>query len=236
MLHMNRVSAQALLLALVVGSIHCGPSQGKLDGDVFIVTQGGVSVKLGLVEVLALPYEETRQAVALVDAEAIKLKRDAAAAVTALASAEAELNQLLADEKALLNRASTNSKADRTAIVAAHDREDAATEVRDSAKQAVAELVRKAHKLTSGALYFEKLPPPLVTTKTDADGKFSLPLDRKVTVVLAAHAARRVFGEDEDYYWLVKASLDGQLSKRIFLSNDNLPRSGSSGSLIHTVD
>jgi hypothetical protein len=36
-------------------------SRGKLDGDVFIVTEGAQNVKLGLVEVRVLPYGETKK-------------------------------------------------------------------------------------------------------------------------------------------------------------------------------
>lgn len=36
----------------------CNRGQGKLDGEVFIVTEGAQNVKLGLVEVRVLPYED----------------------------------------------------------------------------------------------------------------------------------------------------------------------------------
>src|ERR1035437_4106909 len=45
-------------------------SQGKLDGDVFIVTQGAENVKLGPVEVQVLPYQETKNSIAKTKAQA----------------------------------------------------------------------------------------------------------------------------------------------------------------------
>jgi hypothetical protein len=72
--------------------------------------------------------------------------------------------------------------------------------------------------------------------KTDSDGKFSIPLDKSETVVLAAFATRRLVNTAENYSWLVKVSLDGQGSKRIFLSNDNLATTGSQDSLVRVAE
>jgi hypothetical protein len=67
-------------------------SQGRLDGDVFIVTQGAENVKLGLVEVRVLPYGETRNSVAKTKAQAERevanLQPQLDAARKALASAQ----------------------------------------------------------------------------------------------------------------------------------------------------
>jgi hypothetical protein len=61
-----------------------------------------------------------------------------------------------------------------------------------------------------------------VSVKTDADGKFSIPLRRNERVVLVAYASRNVFKKTEEYYWIVSVSLDGKESKKILLSNDSL--------------
>jgi hypothetical protein len=76
-------------------------SQGKLDGDVFIVTQGAENVKLGLVEVQVLPYGETKTSIAKTRAQAERevanLQPKLDAARTALASAEARYNAAKAE-------------------------------------------------------------------------------------------------------------------------------------------
>jgi hypothetical protein len=72
--------------------------------------------------------------------------------------------------------------------------------------------------------------------KTDADGKFSIQLNRTGTFVLAANATRRVFNKTENYYWLITVPVDTDLGKRIFLSNDNLATTDSKDSLIHVVE
>jgi len=217
----------------------CGRGQGKLDGDVFIVTQSAENVKLGLVEVRVLPYEETKTAIAKTkaqaDREVANLQPKLDAAREALASAERREEATRAEDDAVRNRwiAGTGSF---EASNAALDRWMAATTVVSSTKSAVGELEKQARSWNSGALYFASLPSPVASVKTDADGKFSIPLDRTATVVLAASATRRLPDKTENYYWLVTVSLDGQPSRRIFLSNDNLATSDSKDSLLHVVE
>ena len=219
--------------------------QSRLDGDVFIVTQGAENVKLGLVEVRILPYEETKNSIAKTKAQAERevanLRPRLDTARQALASAERRDKAAGAEYTATQNRA-TDAIGDDSfdalsqAADAAFNRMMAASEAVGSAKSAIADLEKQARKLNSGALYFASLPPPAASVKTDADGKFSIPLDRKVIVVLAASATRRLLDKTEDYYWLVTVSLNGQPSKRIFLSNDNLATSDSKDSLVHVVE
>jgi hypothetical protein len=116
------------------------------------------------------------------------------------------------------------------------DQYAAALRTEISALSELAPLQESAMSWNSGAVYFASLPPPVTSVKTDADGKFSIPIDRKAEVVLAASATRRLPNKTENYYWLVKVSLDGQPNKRIFLSNDNLATSDSKDSLLHVVE
>ena len=125
---------------------------------------------------------------------------------------------------------------DYDAFEAAYAAYEAALRASGSAKTALAKLEEQARSLNSGRRYFEDLPSPMASVKTDADGKFSIQLDRNIKVVLAAYAARQVVGKVENYYWLVTVSLDGQPSKRIFLSNDNLATSEFKDSLVRVVE
>jgi hypothetical protein len=106
----------------------------------------------------------------------------------------------------------------------------------NSARHAVAEVQKTARLWNSGVLYFASLPPAVSSVKTDADGKFSISLDRKATFALAAIATRTIGDKIENYYWLIAISLNGQQNKRIFLSNDNLATSDSKDSLVHVVE
>lgn len=72
--------------------------------------------------------------------------------------------------------------------------------------------------------FFAVLPPPTLTTKTDADGLVTLELDRRERWVLWAHTERQTPEKTERYYWIVGAPPSSEWSreKPLFLSNDNL--------------
>ncbi|MGB8789441.1 MAG: hypothetical protein WA755_13560 [Candidatus Acidiferrales bacterium] len=210
----QQISGGALLLAVLAVSTGCDrAAPGRLDGEVFIVTEGAENVKLGLVEVRVLPYEETKNSIA----------KTRARAEPVIATLQPKLD---ASKKTY---DTVNARWEAT-------QDTAAMKAAWSAYGKLTELDKQVRHWNSGELYFASLPSPVATVKTDADGKFSIPLDRQTTVVLAANATRRVFDKTEDYYWLVTVSLDGQLSKRIFLSNDNLATSESKDSLVHVVE
>lgn len=199
----------------------CSRGQGKLDGDVFIVTQGAENVKLGLVEIRVLPYEETKTSVAATRAQ---VEREVANLLPKLVAAR--------DALASADRAVKNSYGAEVSL----KRFNVALDARTSAQSALAPLEEQAQRWNSCVPYFASLPPPVTAVKTDADGKFSIPLDRTATVVLAANATRHLLKKTETHCWLVTVSLDGQPNKRIFLSNDNLATTDSKDSLVHVVE
>lgn len=242
-----RIYATVFILTVIAGCTgYHETGEGELDGDVFIVTQGAENVKLGLVEVKVLPYEESKNSIAKTRAQAEReiadLQPGLDAARKALESAQARMKAAKAEANAATNRFESLSFDDprngaaSEASSDAIDRLTAAIRAFDAAEHAASEREKPFQRWNSGALYFASLPSPVASVKTDADGKFSIPLDRKNTVVLAACATRRVADKIENYYWLVAVSLDGQPSKRIFLSNDNLATADSKDSLIHVVE
>ena len=83
--------------------------------------------------------------------------------------------------------------------------------------------------------YFTQLPHGVATATTDADGKFTLKLPKAGRYVFAARAERKVVDKTEKYYWLVWASVYGNESKTVTLSNNNLADSDSPDSLIQVV-
>jgi len=82
----------------------------------------------------------------------------------------------------------------------------------------------------SGKYFFKGLPQGTMMTKTDADGKFTFRVKRGIPMALAARGRRE--SQNEDYYWLIWASLEGKSSKRIILSNDNLVEANTPGSVM----
>jgi hypothetical protein len=94
--------------------------------------------------------------------------------------------------------------------------------------QVVSELAKKSKYWESAEFYFLNMPSGYVETKTDADGEFVVTIPRKERMVLIAEAHRLAGTIEESYYWLIWASLDGQSSRRILVSNDNTTESHSS--------
>jgi hypothetical protein len=159
---MERSPLSSLVFSVALGlSLSCGPTHQTLRGQIFIVTRGGESVKLGLVEVRAITAE----------------------ALAAHADFDRELG------------GGTQSPA---------------------------------------RLFFTiGFPDSAATTKTDADGRFSLTVPRGLKVVLAAAAQRQVGGNREAFHWLVKPDAARTDGGEILLSNDNVVSSGSPASAMY---
>ncbi len=89
---------------------------------------------------------------------------------------------------------------------------------------------RYSRYLDSAAPFFKALPKPLAITKTDADGKFKLPLSSSDDVILAATATREVPKDKENYFWAVRVKPPATVT----LSNDNLTDAASDQSALKT--
>jgi hypothetical protein len=72
------------------------------------------------------------------------------------------------------------------------------------------------------ACLMSELPNGIASSRTDADGRFSLKIPATGRFALVAAAKRAVGEKEEHYYWMIWASLDGQLHREIALTNENL--------------
>jgi hypothetical protein len=230
----------AIVLSITV-LVACGSRERRVNGDVFIVTQSGESVKLGLVQVQVLPYEAVKKAVESArqeaDREIAKLQPSLQRARADVQAAEAALQKRKAETEFAEARFYRNiSSATLRATSQARDRELAATEALSDARRQLAEVEAAEIKQRLGPVYFARLPKPIASTKTDADGRFELKVEREHPIVLAAYATRRIMDRTETYYWLIKYSLEGRDQARLFLSTDNVSTAGSKDSLILTPE
>jgi hypothetical protein len=101
------------MLTIIVASAGCNAtSLGKLEGEIFIVTQGATNVKLGLVEVRVLPYTETQDCIAKtkaqVEQDVAKLQPQLDAARKALASSKARANAFSVARRGAETKANDN--------------------------------------------------------------------------------------------------------------------------------
>lgn len=185
----------------------CGFLEAELTGSVFIVTRGGANVKLGLVEVRAIPERDIRPFIEAKQATFDSLMQECLLELAQIDLEEAE--ELRGHRYAL------------------EEREEVLTVAKQKARASLLDI-------SADNLYFRDLPVGVATAKTDADGEFSMRL-RRGKYALGAKASRQAMDRTEEYYWLVWVTLSGK-STRVFLSNDNLLASGSPLSVVTPTD
>jgi hypothetical protein len=227
---MRNLAVPAAALLLVQAA--CA-REGDLSGDVFIVTNGGENVKLGLVEVRAIPEEvieghvdrkkaAARQSLASVRADyerALDARSEAESTLRAIEQSDTG-NKYLAVWS--INAGSQTPIAEWSGdIETAKQWQTARTRLK-SANNDWYPWGERTSRWTSLEYYFTDLPAGEQVAKTDADGRFLMRLDRRRRYALAATATREVGGARETYHWLTWVSLDGKASGRVMLSNDNL--------------
>lgn len=87
--------------------------------------------------------------------------------------------------------------------------------------------------LGSAKPFFNALPKPIATARTDADGKFKIQASSG-KLALAATAYRRIVDEVEQYFGVIGVEIN-RSPATVTLSNDNLTDSSSNESLLRTT-
>lgn len=250
----RRISSIASVLGLLIAG--CSPNYDTIRGQVFIVTQGGDNVKLGLVTIALLPSEDVRkhidskkkelsakrkeieQAIEAAEASLLEAERQYRASAGAAGAASARVDKARKSQwasgykdwekwYAVIDKA--NEEVARHARSAAPWKQE--TEIRTAT---VARLQEQLASADCGPFFLEGLPDASARAQTDANGEFAVQVPRKGSFALAAHAQRRVFGSTEDYTWVVLIPQEARQGVKVLLSNETLTRGGSPLSLIHT--
>lgn len=194
----------------------------KVDGEIFVVTQGRENFKLALVEVCAIPEKKILD---WIDAKETKAKIEIVKAKKTNDFARRERDSAKLETELSYQRASRlletyfSSSGDNGYIQAKNQAERNA--------KILEEKERKLLKAQSDYLnwfspryYLDSLKDCEVSTKTNSDGKFSLTLKRD-KYALAARSERKTIGDTEEYFWLIWVSPDSVSNKMLMLSNDN---------------
>jgi hypothetical protein len=187
------MKTKLFLLALgVIGmsSVRAEP----VTGQVFIVTNGHQTVKLALVPVFVF------EKLAVVNEAQARQKEWLREANEFITTVEGPLTNLSVD--LTLRRKSASPK------------------VREECRALSDQARRHMEYLMSSARFFEHLPAPIASTKTDADGNFTVEVKDRSLVVIGALTTRKVFDDIESYHWLIP--IEGNGPAKIMLSNDNL--------------
>jgi hypothetical protein len=227
-----------ILMILLAGG--CSYLQWKLDGEVFIVTKGGENVRLGLVTVQAISEDKMKEFIVKKSSESKteieKLQKEIKKAEIELADAEKEAksSEKERDRRSTILRNSLASRKANNYHKDAVKIHESKLNILFDKRKNLDVLKSKQYYYGSAAFYFNGLPDPVTSAKTDADGRFTLFISRERRVALAAHASRQVSNKKEEYYWLVWVSLDEKPPGNIFLSNDNMTDVGAKDSVITT--
>ena len=93
--------------------------------------------------------------------------------------------------------------------------------LKDNSYDIVSSIMRKMDRRVRNAIKI--LHNDTVQTRSDADGKFSLELDRKKDYVLTGYGERQAGGSTETYNWIVPLRISNEDKNiEVFFSNDEL--------------
>jgi len=188
----------------------------EVNGEVFIATQGGSNFRLGMVEVMV--FERSK-----IDAILVSRKKENDQLRSVLGAQGDKLGE---EARKALNAYFAASGAEKAGLLKImNDKESAFQAFSDHGYA----------EINSGAFYFETLPEPVLSVKTNADGKFKFSIPRGSSMVVAARATRSVGGSTEHYFWMIPVPSTSANSIDITLSNDNLA-SVKGGSLFYSME
>lgn len=232
-------SKYSLLILLILLAVGCSYRPGELNGEVFIVTKAGENVKLGLVTINAIPEDKIKEYIVKKNTEAkIEIEKLKPEFKKAKIEMENAAEESISAEKESSRRymllMKSMTRKDKNYWDEAVNISNVKSNIYNDKQKIYSDLQDKLNYYVSPGFYFKTLPDPITTAKTDSDGRFKISIQRNKRIALAAHASRQVFDHKEEYYWLVWVSPDGEPSKNIILSNDNMTDTGAKDSLITT--
>jgi hypothetical protein len=212
-------------LFFICASIQFGCSRpNQINGEVFIVTAGHESVKLGLVEIRAFEPTQVNQAI-----DAVKRR------IAKLEPIEKQIRTLKTRSWEFHKQILTLSDIELQALKGPKlgDIWRRAQSLRKDCDRLFDDAQWHRMYLDSGTAFFEALPTAMAIAKSDSDGKFTMKLPHSGEIVLCAAADRELLDRTESYYWMVKVT--PSTGTAITLSNDNLTTFRSPQSVTHTA-
>jgi hypothetical protein len=199
---MRGLAVLVLLISLLFG---CGKKR-EISGQVFVSSEDGISHKLGAVPISIYPADVVRSHVELY--------------ITKLANIERQNSEKRDKAGETLLEVELKLTADPPPV-------ESKLQLRATMDQAMAELReiidsqdRQRNEARKGML---SMGNPVFSTSTDADGNFSLIVDRDGGFYAVAQASRIVGQDTERYYWIVKVG--SELKQQAYLNNLNVIRS-----------
>ncbi len=206
----------SVILLCVLFAVGCN-KRTEIKGDVFVVTQGAGSYKLGLVQVAAFPEEKIK--------ENIERKKPEIVTLTS------KLNEAFSKSSEYTTAYLDNMDARDSGMKSKFEADSSSVRAINSLKEFwnIQEEIESA----VSDKFVQSLPPAVAVSTTDADGKFALSLPKNGKYVLTAKATRTLGDEIENYTWAIYFNAEGT-PKNIILSNNNTTDSNSPDSVFTT--
>ena len=231
---------------------------GKIDGQIFIVTKGRENLKLALVDIRAIresdfstywrSTEKNKQdELQAATSEYDRLRPTSERAQAELEDAQKQCKAAAKTVDATFSNIANFDKSTNQKAKAAYDalakQRDSKQEAFKAARATITPSIEKVEALRSEVLelrapgswldhHFASLPQGITSAISDSEGKFTLRLPRRGRFLLAAKTSRSIFQTEEQYCWLVWVSLDGQSSKSLILANHNLASTIPPGAIV----
>ncbi len=215
-----------LLHILFIAIVISGSANGReITGQVFIVTKEHESVDLGSVSISIYPQDQVQSVIESIDAD-LKADRKKTADLASFTQQAYKAARQASDK--LWNDAIASSSRNRNVFKAVERARSLAKDllylertVRD-----------RLNFLLGSSPYFRKLDElyrPVASTKSDADGQFSISVPDVGEFAIVAYAEHQTFDKTEKYFWIVP------VAERIDLSSGNQTSATSGASLLHVV-
>lgn len=193
----------AVLIIIGIGFIIFKPDI-TINGEIFIVKKGGQNIKLGLAEVKVFPMETLLPY--LLERKKVRDNQHSIL-VKKLEVAKKEYEAA--------------SKEVENAFNWDFDNLDPTVKAREKSDLKLHKLRTEEKEITSCNFFFRELPVPLISTKTNSDGKFNFLIPGSGSHLIAASATRHTL-DDEKYYWITTIDPKRGSTQTVILSNDNL--------------
>jgi len=228
-----RTPFSVLTIFLVASVIACKPPpEIEVRGDVFVVTKGGQSVKLGLVRVGFIPEGQIAPVVsakmdqARVQVQKLEESKKAAQAESRDADSSEKWGKGVMGMAEIALRIARDLGGRRyKEVQRKYDAQQLeylkAMKRNVGALEAYHKILKDIAVYKNGCFFAADLPQVVQADKTDADGRFSVKLKAGRYAAVAV-ADRQVGGEQEAYCWYVWITVSGETMKKLMLSNDNL--------------
>jgi len=194
----------AVLLFIGIGFMIFRPDI-TVTGNIFITKKGESKINLGSAEVIVFPMDTLVPYL-------LKRKDDRYKQLLTILK---KIEAARIEYDAALKNAENVFRWD-------FDNADQAIKARESAERKWQTLRSEETEISSSGFFFQELPSPLLSTKTNSEGEFTVLIPRPDLHVITASARRQVADKVEKYYWITPIDPENGSRQAVTLSADNL--------------